>query len=189
MFNLTFDTTKGFNIWTDRTSHLLYCPKPVCELSFSRFLPSAVLCWCWGRSLICRYNHNTHNLAFCIFLCWTFNNFNKLWIVIVINNEKQIDHISKIMSKSHGIFTENFTVFWGFFSNGGETRSVLETEFDKFYKKIFLKWYKCNIYIVTTSALNFKNLYIFYIFYPIKRIYLSDRIRYLVQTFNFSSQK
>ena len=50
---------------------------------------------------------------------------------------KEIDHISKIMSKSHGIFTENFTVFWGFFSNGGETRSVLETEFDKFYKKIF----------------------------------------------------
>ena len=115
MFNLTFDTTKGFNIWTDRTSHLLYCPKPVCELSFSRFLPSAVLCWCWGRSLICRYNHNTHNLAFCIFLCWTFNNFNKLWIVIVINNEKQIDHISKIMSKSHGIFTENFTVFFLYF--------------------------------------------------------------------------
>ena len=28
---------------------------------------------------------------------------------------KEIDHISKIMSKSHGIFTENFTVFFLFF--------------------------------------------------------------------------
>ena len=51
---------------------------------------------------------------------------------------KEIDHISKIMSKSHGIFTENFAVFFFvFFSNRGETRNVLETEFDKFCKKIF----------------------------------------------------
>ena len=141
MFNLTFDTTKGFNIWTDRTSHLLYCPKPVCELSFSRFLPSAVLCWCWGRSLICCYNHNTHNLAFCIFLCWTFNNFNKLWIVIVIYNEKQRNwpYKQNYVKKSRYFYRKLYCFF---FSNGGETRSVLETEFDQFYKKIFWRWYK-----------------------------------------------
>ena len=28
---------------------------------------------------------------------------------------KEIDHISKIMSKSHGIFTENFAFFFFFF--------------------------------------------------------------------------
>ena len=31
---------------------------------------------------------------------------------------KRIDHISKIMSKRHGNFTENFTIF---FSNAGKT--------------------------------------------------------------------
>ena len=42
---------------------------------------------------------------------------------------KRIDLISKIMSKRHGIFTENLTVF---FSNAKEAESVLEFEFDKF---------------------------------------------------------
>ena len=42
---------------------------------------------------------------------------------------KQIGHKSKIMSERHGIFTENFAIF---FSNAGETRNVLEFIFDKF---------------------------------------------------------
>ena len=42
---------------------------------------------------------------------------------------KRIDHISKIMSKRHYIFTENFTIF---FSNAGKTTNFPEFEFDKF---------------------------------------------------------
>ena len=41
----------------------------------------------------------------------------------------------------------------------------------------------------TTSALDFIQFYIFYKFYPIKRMYLSERIPYLAQAFNCSSQK
>ena len=40
-----------------------------------------------------------------------------------------IDLISNIMSKRHGIFTENFTIF---FLNAGKTGSVTEFEFDIF---------------------------------------------------------
>ena len=48
--------------------------------------------------------------------------------------------------------------------------------------------YKCNIYIVTTSALYFKQLYMFYKLDPIiKRIYLFEKIPYLPHTFNCSS--
>ena len=42
---------------------------------------------------------------------------------------KQTAHISKIMSKDHGIFTENFTVF---LSNAGKNGKLLEFEFDIF---------------------------------------------------------
>ena len=42
---------------------------------------------------------------------------------------KRIVHISKIMSKRHDIFTENFTIF---FLNAGKTLNVPEFEFDKF---------------------------------------------------------
>ena len=42
---------------------------------------------------------------------------------------KRIDHISKIMSTRHSIFTENFPMF---FSNAGKTEDVLEFEFHKF---------------------------------------------------------
>ena len=39
------------------------------------------------------------------------------------------DHVSKIMSKSHGIFTENFIIS---FSNVGKIGNTPEFEFDKF---------------------------------------------------------
>ena len=42
---------------------------------------------------------------------------------------RPIDYISNIMPKHHGIFTENFTIF---FSNAGKTKNVPEFEFDKF---------------------------------------------------------
>ena len=42
---------------------------------------------------------------------------------------QRIDHISKIMSKRRGVFTEKFTIF---ISNAGKTGIVPEFEFDKF---------------------------------------------------------
>ena len=42
---------------------------------------------------------------------------------------KQIDPIRNIMSKRHGVFTENLTIF---FSNVGKTEYVPEFEFEKF---------------------------------------------------------
>ena len=45
-----------------------------------------------------------------------------------MKNKNKIDHISKIMSKSHGIFTENFTIS---FSNTGKTGNVSKFEIDK----------------------------------------------------------
>ena len=42
------------------------------------------------------------------------------------------------MSKRHGVFTENFTIF---FKNAGKTENVSELEFERFY-----------VYIVTTST-------------------------------------
>ena len=47
---------------------------------------------------------------------------------------KRIDHISNIMSKHHGIFTENFTIF---FSNAGKTGNLPEFEFEKYRKPSF----------------------------------------------------
>ena len=42
---------------------------------------------------------------------------------------KRIDHLSKIVSKCHGIFNENCTIF---FSNAGKTGNVPEFELYKF---------------------------------------------------------
>ena len=69
---------------------LLYCQKPCCKLLFSDFLPSPGPYWNLCKSLKRHYNHNTHNIAFCIFSCKNLNNFYKL-LIIVICNEKQIN--------------------------------------------------------------------------------------------------
>ena len=68
------------------------------------------------------------------------NNQSLLPCVIKI---KQIDNITNIMSKGHGVSTENFTIF---FSNEGKTENGLEFEFERFYKIIFGRLYTCNIY-------------------------------------------
>ena len=113
--------------------------------------------------------------------------FYKLLVIIVICNDqnKIIDLMNNVMSKRHSIFNENFTIF---FSNAGKTGKRAGIQICTFQKIIFMRWYECNIYIVTTSALDFKQLYIIYKFYPIKRIFLSARIPYFAQTFNSSSQ-
>ena len=85
---------------------------------------------------------------------------------------KRIDHISKIMSKRHGIFTENLLLF----SNAGKTfrRQSFEDDINETLHQP-VPWILKN--------------FIFYKFYPIKRIYLSEKIPYLAKTFNCSSPK
>ena len=48
--------------------------------------------------------------------------------------------------------------------------------------------YKCDIFVIRTSALDFKQLYMFYKFCPIKPMYLPDKTQYLARTFNGLSQ-
>ena len=81
---------------------------------------------------------------------------------------KSINYISNIMSKLHGIFTETFTIF---FSNAGKTINIPENKYSKFQKAIFCSLYKCNYYIVTTNASDFKQFHIIYKFYPIKQMF------------------
>ena len=78
---------------------------------------------------MCHFNRNAHNVAFCVFSCRALNNFYELLVIIVICNEKQNHLTSNNMSKHHGIFTENFIIF---FSKAGKTGKVPEFQFDKF---------------------------------------------------------
>ena len=80
---------KEFYMSMDGAPVLLFCPKPCCKLSLSDFLPSTVPYWNYCRLLICHYNRNTLNVAFCIFSCKTFNNLYDELVIIVICNEKQ----------------------------------------------------------------------------------------------------
>ena len=47
-------------------------------------------------------------------------------MIVMCNENKKIDHISNIMSKPHGIFTEKVTIS---FSNAGKTRNVSNSSF------------------------------------------------------------
>ena len=78
---------------------------------------------------MCHFNRNAHNVAFCVFSCRALNIFYELLVIIVICNEKQNHLTSNNMSKRHGIFTENFIIF---FSKAGKTGKVPEFQFDKF---------------------------------------------------------
>ena len=78
---------------------------------------------------MCHFNRNAHNVAFCVFSCRALNNFYELLVIIVICNEKQNHLTSNNMSKRHGIFTENFIIF---FSKAGKTGKVPEFQFDTF---------------------------------------------------------
>ena len=72
----------------------LYCPKPCCRLSVSDFLQSAVSYYnhrnSYCKLFMCHHNLNTH-VFLCIFSCRTLNNFNKLSVIIVKYNKKQIN--------------------------------------------------------------------------------------------------
>ena len=74
------------------------------------------------------YHYSTHKGAihcfpFRIISCRTLNNFYKLLVIIVICNEKKnIDLVNNVMSKRHGIVTENFI---------GKTGKVSEFKFGR----------------------------------------------------------
>ena len=94
------------------------------------------------------------------------NNFYKLLTIIVIWNEKQTDWpYEQNYFKTSRYF--NRKPYHLFFSSARKTGKVPEFEFDQLLKTIFWRWYKSKIYIVTTNALDFKQLYIFYKFYLI----------------------
>ena len=81
------------------------------------------------------YNHHTYDVAFCIFSCKTLSNFHKLLVKIAMCDEnKRIDLVRSIISKYHGIFTENFIIF---FSNAGKTGNMSQFDFEIFKKTIF----------------------------------------------------
>lgn len=98
---------------------------------------------------------------------------------------KWTDDINNVMLKLHSIFTGNFNKS---FSNARKAWNVPEFECEYLKKIMFWRWCEYDIYIVTTSALGFKQLCIFCEFYPIKQIQLFKRIAYLAQIFNSSSQ-
>ena len=76
------------------------------------------------------------------------------------------------MPKRRSYFPGNFTIF---FSNAGKLGTCRNLNLINSRGKSFGD----NFYIVRTSALGFKQLYIFYASYLIKRICLSEKIPYL----------
>ena len=122
-----FVKNKVFYIQMDGVPVLLYFRRPCYKLSFSGLFPSVV-----PYQNMCHYNCNTHNVAFCIFSCKTFNNFYKLLVIIIsyAMKSKQIDHISNIISTPHDTFIKGFN----FFLNEGNTGNVPKFEFDKFQR-------------------------------------------------------
>ena len=100
-----------------------------------------------------------------------------------VMKNKQIDHIRNIMF---------ITAFLQSFFHMQEklktcSKNKLKFEFETFYKAIFWRLYTCNLFIMTTSAPDFEQL--FYKFYPIKQTFLSKRIQQNCSlTFNYSNQ-
>ena len=141
---------------------------------------------------MCLDNGNRYNVTLCILSWRTLNNFFKLLVIIVIWNQKQTNWPFKqyYVKTSRYFYRKLYHHFFKCRKNWKRAgiQTVLRKRAEKFWKKIFSRWHKCNIYIAATSGLDFKQLYIIYKFYPIKRIFLSERIQYLTQICNCSSQ-
>ena len=122
---------KVFCMRMDRAPVFFYCLKLCCKLSFSAFLPSTVPHSNWSKSLTCHFNHNTHNITFCIFTCRTLKNFYKLLVMIVICNEKQMNRSYKQhFVKMSPYFYQKY--LQSFLSNAGKTENLPEFECNKF---------------------------------------------------------
>ena len=93
-----------------------------CKLSYCGFLPSTMACW---KLLMWHYNLNAQVVS-CTFSCRTMKNFV---VITIYNRNNRLDHVSKIMSKSQDVFTENFPIF---FSN-----SVSESNLRTFRRPSF----------------------------------------------------
>ena len=137
---------------------------------------------------MCDYNRNTHNGAFCIFSCKTLNNFYKLLFITVICNEKQ----KHWPYKQYYVETSRYFYRKLYYHNFFECRKNWRRAGIQIWQILedhvleMMRWYKGNI--VTTSALDFKQLYIIYKFYPIKRLFISEKTPYFAQTFNYWSR-
>ena len=90
------------------------------------------------------------------------------------------------MSKRHGILWKTIQLF----SKREKTGNMTEFKLTNFRILPFGNDIaKCNIFIIATSVLDFKQLYIFYKFYSKKKqMHLSDRTLYLVQISTCSRQ-
>ena len=76
-----------------------------------------------------------------------------------------------------------------FFSNAVKTENLCRIQILEILEAFFFfRLYTCNIYVVRTSASDFKQLYIFYNFHPIKQISWSGIIAYLTRIFNYLGQ-
>ena len=112
-------------------------------------------------------------------------NFYKLLVAIVICNEKQTNWLYKqnYVKTSLYFYRKPYYVFFKCRKNWKRTRTwiwqILQVHFlgDDIKRKN---------YFIAANALDFEQLYIHY---PIKRIYLSERICVLAQTFNSSTSQ
>ena len=123
--------------------------------------------------MVFHYNRNTRNVVLAFsgakLMLYTLVLYNLLVVLVTIP--------SRYFYRIH---------WYLFFSSAGKAGNVLHLT--NFRRPSFGEDMNVKL-IVKISALDFKQLYIFYKFYVIKRIYLSERIRYLAQTFNCSIQK
>ena len=113
-------------------------------------------------------------------------NFCKLLVAIVICNEKQTNWLYKqnYVKTSLYFYRKPYYVFFKCRKNWKGARTWIWQILQVHFLGDDIK-----NYFITTSALDFEQLYILYKFYPIKRIYLSERICVLAQTFNSATSQ
>ena len=121
---------------------------------------------------------STHLFVFCIFSCRTMNSFNKLLVIVVIPNTKQTNWLYKHHHvKTLPCFYRK--LYHLFLSNAVKTENLRGIRIWETFFIIFWRLYTCNIYIVATSASDFKHLSIFYNFHPAKQTFWSGTTPYL----------
>ena len=62
--------------------------------------------------LVIFYNQQCHDGSNINYLCVIIISIHIILSFVYVMKNKQIDHISNIMSKRHGVFTENFTIIF-----------------------------------------------------------------------------
>ena len=62
--------------------------------------------------LVIFYNQQCHVRSNINYLCVIIISIHIILSFVYVMKNKQIDHISNIMSKRHGVFSENFAIFF-----------------------------------------------------------------------------